>query len=54
MKVVDKSLQHIIHILVLTCIILYNMCTNGKYRFDMKWIENAEKEMNMSIENNLL
>ena len=30
--------------IVATCIILHNMCIIGKDKFDMKWVEERQKE----------
>jgi hypothetical protein len=39
---------------VCTCIILYNMYTIGKDKFDMEWIEKAEKELGRRIDSRIL
>ena len=39
---------------VATCIVLHNMCTIENDKFDIEWIEEAEREFNRRIYNRLL
>ena len=40
--------------IVATCIVIHNMCTIGKHKFDIEWIEEADRELNRHINNRLL
>ena len=53
MKIVDISLRYMIDV-VATCIVLHNMCIIGNDKFDIKWIKEAERELNRHIDNSLL
>ena len=53
MRRFDIPLRHMADV-VATCIILHNMCTIGKDKFDIEWIEEAERELNRRIENRSL
>ena len=49
----DISLRHMTDI-VATCIILHNICTIRKDKFDIEWIEEAERELNRRIHNRII
>ena len=53
MRRTDIPLRHMTDV-VATCIVLRNMCTIGKNKFDIKWVEEAEKKLNRHIDNILL
>lgn len=53
MRTVDIPLWHITDI-VATCIVLHIMCMIETYKFDMKLIEEAKRELNRRIDNKLL
>ena len=38
----DISLRYMTNI-VATCIVVHNMCTIGRKKFDIEWIEEAER-----------
>lgn len=53
MRMDDVPLRHMGDI-VATCIVLHNMNTIEKNKFDMEWIKTIEKELKWLIENRLL
>ena len=42
MRRANIPLRHMADVVV-TCIILHNMCTIGKDKFDIEWVEEAER-----------
>jgi hypothetical protein len=53
MRRADIPLRYMADV-VCTCIILHNMCTIGKNKFDMEWIEEAERELCRRINSRIL
>lgn len=41
MKMIDITLQHMTGIII-TCIVLQNLCTLSKHNFDREWIEETK------------
>ena len=52
MKRIDISLQHMADVVV-TCIILHNMCIIENNKFDIEWIEETKRELNRRINSRL-
>lgn len=42
MRIIDKPLQHMTDVVV-TYIVLHNISTIGKNKFDIEWIEEVER-----------
>ena len=49
----DIPLRHMTNVIV-TCIVLHNICTIGNDKFDIEWIEEVERELSRRIENRSL
>ena len=53
MRRVDLPLRQMIDV-VAACIVLHNMRTIGNDKFDIEWIEEAERELKRRVDNRLL